>query len=225
MHCSCMHENACKCANLLACRMHALHARGMHACMIHACSAGMHSLEGLFKHTFGKTLRGKNSNTFKVKKCSNTTVCPVSNLLLYVQLCDLMTVNLRDGHLFRTTNKSTVSTSPFIGSAVASRLVQHLKTLDIHNSESMHSFRSGCSITLSLLGVTSEEVARHVGWRSLDNVEYYTQTKKVFNMSNTMSVLASSTTVTPSGAVASASSVAQVFRAKNELPAFPSAFP
>ena len=31
--------------------MHALHARGMHAacmpaCMIHACSAGMHSLEG-----------------------------------------------------------------------------------------------------------------------------------------------------------------------------------
>ena len=46
-----MHENACKCANLLACLMHALHACGMHAacmpaCMIHACSAGMHSLEG-----------------------------------------------------------------------------------------------------------------------------------------------------------------------------------
>ena len=51
MHSSYMHENACKCANLLACLMHALHARGMHAacmpaCMIHACSAGMHSLEG-----------------------------------------------------------------------------------------------------------------------------------------------------------------------------------
>ena len=131
----------------------------------------------LFKHTFGKTLRGKNSNTFMVKKCSNTTVCPVSNLRLYVQLCDLMTVNLRDGHLFRTTNKSTVSTSPFIGSAVANRLVQHLKTLDIHNGESMHSFRRGCSITLSLLGVTSEEVARHVGWRSLDTAEYYTLRK------------------------------------------------
>ena len=101
----------------------------------------------LFKHTFGKTLRGKNSNTFMVKKCSNTTVCPVSNLRLYVQLCDLMPVNLRDGHLFRTTNKSTVSTSPFIGSAVANRLVQHLKTLGIHNGESMHSFRSGCSIS------------------------------------------------------------------------------
>ena len=56
---------------------------------------------------------------------------------------------------------------------VANRLVQHLKTLGIHNGESMHSFRSGCSITLSLLGVTSEEVARHVGWRSLDTAEYY----------------------------------------------------
>ena len=126
-----------------------------------------------------------------------------------------MAVNLRDGHLFRAINKSTVSTSPFIGSAVANRLVQYLKTLGIHNGESMHSLRSGCFITLSLLGVTSEEVAR--GWRSLDTAEYYTQTKKVMNMSNTASVLPSSAAVTPSGAVAPASSVAQVFRAKNEL--------
>ena len=44
MHSSCMHENACKCANLLACLMH---VACMPACMIHACSAGMHSLEGL----------------------------------------------------------------------------------------------------------------------------------------------------------------------------------
>ena len=159
-----------------------------------------------------------------VKKCSNTTVCPVSNLRLYVQLCDLMTVNIRDGHLFRTTNKSTVSTSPFIGSAAANRLVQHLKTLDIHNGESMHSFRRGCSITLSLLGVTSEEVARHVGWRSFDTAEYYTQTKEVMNMSNTASVLASSTAVTPSGAVAPASSVAQVFHAKKRTARFFSRF-
>ena len=148
------------------------------------------------------------------------TVWPVSNLRLYVQLCDLMTVNLRDSHLFRTTNKSTVSTSPFIGSAVANRLVQHLKTLGVHNGESMHSFRSGCSITLSLLGVTSVEVARHVGWRSLDTAEYYTQTKKVMNMFNTASVLASSTPLTPSGAVAPASSVAQVFREKTNCAIF-----
>ena len=44
-------------------------------------------------------------------------------------------------------------------------------------------------------------------------------------MSNTASVLASSTAITPSGAVASASSVAQIFRAKNELRDFSLAFP
>ena len=73
--------------------------------------------------------------------------------------------------------------------------------------------------------MTSEKVARHVGWRSLDTTEYYTQTKKVMNMSNTASVLASSAAVTPSGAVAPASSVAQVFRAKNQLRDFSPAFP
>ena len=41
----CMHENACKSANLHGCIMHA-------SCMQHpccACSAGMHSLEGIHK--------------------------------------------------------------------------------------------------------------------------------------------------------------------------------
>ena len=53
MHSSCMHENACKCANSLACLMHELHAACMPACMIHPCSAGMHSLEGLYsEHAF-----------------------------------------------------------------------------------------------------------------------------------------------------------------------------
>lgn len=177
----------------------------------------------LFRHTFGKTLRGKNSNTFMVKKCSDITVCPVSNLRLYVQLCDLMAIDLRDGHLFRTTTNSVITRNPFIGSAVANRLVQHLKTLGIHSGESMHSFRSGCSITLSLLGVATEDVARHVGWRSLDTAEYYTQTKKVMKMSDTAAVLADSTTAT--GAEPLASSVAQVFRSKNELRDFSPAFP
>ena len=87
----------------------------------------------------------------------------------------------------------------------------------------MHSFRSGCSITLSLLGVSSEDVARHVGRRSLDTAEYYTQTGKVMNMSNTASVLANSTVTV--GSVSAASSVAQLFRTKNKLCDFSRSFP
>lgn len=59
----------------------------------------------LFNHTFGKTLRGKDTNSFMVKRCHNPTICPVSNLRLYVDLCDLMSVNVRDGQLFRSMDR------------------------------------------------------------------------------------------------------------------------
>ena len=77
----------------------------------------------LFQHTFDKTLRGKDSNTFMVKKCRDLLFCPVANLRLYVDLCDLMSIYLRDGYLFRfTSKKGAVSNKPFNGSAIANRL-------------------------------------------------------------------------------------------------------
>ena len=102
----------------------------------------------LFHHKFGKTLRGKDSNVFAVKKCPHDSiVCPVVNLTTYVKLADLMNIKLREGFLFRATDpKGRVSTKPFLGSTVANRLRLHLTTLKIHEGETMHSFRSGCSI-------------------------------------------------------------------------------
>jgi len=128
--------------------------------------ASLPTRDGLLFHpTFGKTLRGGNANTFMVKRCRDVVICPVSNLELYVRLCDLMKVNLRDGYLFRTlSSKGDVSASPFLGSAVANRLTRHLRDVGINSGETMHSFRSGCSITLSLLGVSPDDVATHVGW-------------------------------------------------------------
>jgi len=41
----------------------------------------------LFRHTFGKTLRGGGKcNTFMVKKCPDPKTCPVANLELHVKL-------------------------------------------------------------------------------------------------------------------------------------------
>ena len=98
----------------------------------------------LFHHTFGKTLRSKDSNTFIIKKCRNPVFCSVANSCLYVNLCDLMSIDLRDGHLFRSTDKNgTVSGKPFIGSAIANRLSLHLATLGIHKGE----------CTISIVGV------------------------------------------------------------------------
>ena len=84
----------------------------------------------LFRHTFGKTLRGgEKCNTFMVKKCSDPKTCPVANLKLYVKLCDLLSVNLRGGYLFRVLNsKNEISEDSFVGSAVANRLLLHLRS-------------------------------------------------------------------------------------------------
>jgi len=92
----------------------------------------------LFHHTFGKTFWGKYTNTFMVKKCRDLLFCPVANLGLYVDLCDLMSIDLRDGYLFRSTDKKgAVSNKPFIGSETANRLSLHLATLRMHNGETI----------------------------------------------------------------------------------------
>lgn len=59
------------------------------------------------------------------------------------------------------------------------------------------------------------DLARYVCWRSLDTAEYYTQTRKVMNRSNTASVLADSTVT--AGSVSAASSVAQLIHTKKQV--------
>lgn len=179
----------------------------------------------LFRHTFGKTLRGQATNTFMVKRCEDPRICPVNNLELYMELCDLMAINLRDGYLFRTLDSTgKVSALPFSGSAVANRLSLHLTKAGINEGESMHSFRSGCSITLSLLGVSPEEVAGHVGWRSVDTCEYYLQTRKVMKARKVATTLADSTSAR-AAEPAEAASVGTRFHATNDIKNFSMAFP
>ena len=125
-----------------------------------------------------------------VKNCRDLLFCLMANLRFYVDLCDLMFIDLRDGYLFHSTNKKgAVSNKPFIRPGIANCLSLHLATLRIHNDETMHSFRSKCSITMSLIGV-SPDVARHVWWKSLQMAEYYMQTGKVMKISHAASAVA-----------------------------------
>ena len=60
-----------------------------------------------------------------------------------------MDINFREGFLFRATDpKGRVSPKPFEGSTVANSLRLHLIVLSIDEGETMHRFRSACSITL-----------------------------------------------------------------------------
>ena len=181
----------------------------------------------LFHHTFGKTLRGKDSkNQFAVKRCSqDTVVCPVVNLTTYVKIAGLMNINLREGFPFRATDpKGRVSPKPFVGSTVADRLRLHLTALNIDEGETMHSFRSGCPITLSLLGPSNDQAASHVGWKSIQMARYYSQVPKVMDLSLPASLLAQGT-VRGKDSISRAGSLGAEFRACNNLEGLSLAFP
>lgn len=180
----------------------------------------------LFHHKFGKTLRGKDSNIFAVKKCPHDSiVCPVVNLFTYVKLADLMNIKLREGFLFRATDsKGRVSTKPFVGSTVANRLRLHLTTLNLHEGETMHSFRSGCSKTLSFLGASDDQVARHVVWKNVQTAQYYSQIPKVMELSLPASLLAQGSAKGKDN-IPHTKSLGAEFWARNDLERLSLAFP
>ena len=172
----------------------------------------------LFRHTFGNTLRGSDVHAFAVRPCADLVVYPVNNLFLYVHLSDAMGINLRTGYLFRVVNnKGQIMPDAFQGSAVGNRLKKHLTTLKISDGETMHSFRAGCSITLSLLGASDDDVAQHVGWKSLATARYYTQTRHIMNTSKTAALLSESAAPASSKLPSQASRVGSLFRSRNNL--------
>ena len=103
-------------------------------------------------------------NVFAVKAVANSHFCPVYDLNLYVASAKKMSLDLKDEFLFRATDPHDhVSEPPTVGSTAENRLKKPLYDSRIDNNETMHSFRSGFSITLSLLGVSYDGVAKHVG--------------------------------------------------------------
>ena len=128
--------------------------------------------------------------------------------------------------MFRTLSpRGKVSQSPFVGSAVANRLTLHLKDIGLHEGETMHSFRSGCSITLSMLGVTPEEVAQHAGWRTRSSLDHYCKLDKVFGMQRAVTTLAESTSKRKSTGEAAATIIGREFTKQNVMPGTEQAFP
>ena len=126
--------------------------------------------------------------------------------------------------LFRATDKSNkVAEKPFVGSTVAARLTSYLTSLGISEGETMHSFRSGCSITLSMLGVPLADIARHVGWRSTEMAQYYCQTDKVLGLTKPADALAAATAPSKHDCSPALSS-GRVFSSLNNLDGFKMAF-
>lgn len=56
----------------------------------------------------------------------------------------------------------------------------YLRATNSDEGETPHSSRAGCSITLSLLGVSKESTADHVGWAHSNMVDYYSDLSGVY---------------------------------------------
>ena len=88
----------------------------------------------------------------------------------------------------------------------------------------MHSFRSGCSITLSLLGASDDQVARYVGWKSVQTARYYSQVPKVMELSLPASLLAQGS-AKGNDNIPHTERLGTEFRARNDLERLSLAFP
>jgi hypothetical protein len=55
----------------------------------------------LIRHTWGKTSRVDNPNVFSLFHCTETMICPVLGLKLYLEIAKSMGINLSTGYLFR----------------------------------------------------------------------------------------------------------------------------
>ena len=174
----------------------------------------------LFNQVFGKTLRGNSSNVFGIKPVVGTPCCPVANLRFYVSLASKMSIDLGAGFLFRVLDPhGNILDCLFMGSAAGNRLKKHLKELSLDEGETMHGFRSGCSITLSLLGISYDEVAKLVGWKSTNMAVYYCQAEKVMSDKDASSVLSLSALEHPTKS-SIAEDLGKVFRDRNFLKGF-----
>ena len=143
----------------------------------------------LINQVFGKTLPGNKSNVFAVKPIPNSPYCPIKDLDFYLSLAKMMNIDLNPGYVFLVLDHygNTLNAS-FERSAVENRLKKQPRDSTLDRGEILHSFRSGCPITLSLLGVSHNEVAKLVGWKSVEMASYYCRFDSVMSNEDASSV-------------------------------------
>lgn len=134
----------------------------------------------VFKHSFGKTLRGgpTKSNAFVLKRCSDLVICPVHGLESYFHFAAKHGIPLESGYLFRViTESGRVLDNPVSYSSIYDRFRGYLVTLGIFEGETPHSMRAGCAVTLAYAESKTDTrgIMQHVGWSSEITAHYYTR--------------------------------------------------
>ena len=172
----------------------------------------------LFNQVWTKSLRSGDSNVYALRRGTNKGICPVAGLEIYLNICDLLKVNVLSGFLFHTVSKQGLITSKALEpSAAQARLDLYVKSVKARLSNSsftLHGFRSGVAVSLALADVSLDRIMDHVGWKSSKTALHYIKLKEVVN---------------PEGAAAKLSKIhvdtGKTYKARNNLEGSTKAFP
>jgi hypothetical protein len=104
------------------------------------------------------------------------------------------------------------------------RLKKHLKAINLWEGETVHGARSGCAITLHLLGIGDTGIADHVGWKSPAMVHHYTLSAKVLAPSMAAEALSQASLPGPSSP-APLETISDRYQQAAVLPCLTPAFP
>ena len=111
---------------------------------------------------------------FRLRRHPNSALCPVRAIEGYVAYARKLGIGLTQGYLFRPTDpKGHVIDKPLSTAAVEHRFKLYLKEARNDAGETLHSFRSGCALTLAFSGSALADLVTHVGWSSPTTAEYY----------------------------------------------------
>ena len=118
---------------------------------------------------------------FGVRRNAQVEICPIQGIERYMEVTLGIRVDLTCGYLFRPT-------TPDLG----------IKDAPFGHKSPLHGFRSGCAITLALIGADLAEIMDHVGWTRRHRALYYMQLVKVLNPAGASARLASNIGMEPS---------------------------
>ena len=134
----------------------------------------------LFNHVWGKSLRDGSANLFGIRRHSDSSLCPVKPIELYISISFALSLDLLSGFLFRPLNSlGKIQNKQLASSILQSRLRSYLREADIYNGETLHSFRAGLAITLAFSGSQLADIMEHVGWRHAPTASHYLKVAQV----------------------------------------------
>ena len=134
----------------------------------------------LFNRVWGKSLRDGSANLFGIRRHSDSSLCPVKAIELYIGISSALSLDLLSRFLFRPLNSlGKIQNKQLASSTLQSRLRSYLLVADIYNGETLHSFRAGLVITLALSGSQLADIMEHVGWRHAPTASHYLKVAQV----------------------------------------------